>query len=328
MESHVVARLVMAALLAAWLCIVICRSRVVFITSGAVALALLGTNYHSREWLEQPFEVHYFFGIALTFSARQVLCSDGLPATAHWLPSFIITLTSMAIFYGDWTHTTYLAHLILDSSAAIIGAMSMVQALLSTRAPSKAALVQRVRQLTDPACIAAVGFVFLKHIHHGTHPMPGGMLSIANLYHSSIAHSMLTLAATSVGSSLVHAAMGYERRHHELCVLMRRVTAFAWVYPGLVLIHMACVLHVEWFPGGGSLHDHWAAVNLFAANEEAMSLYLAQFVLFDALLVSILMLTAPAAEADGVGAAMGCGPDAGGRVAPLEAPEEKDSLLP
>lgn len=266
METHLISRVLTAALLVAWLCIVVCRSRAVFITSSTVAVAILAANYNSRAWLEQPFEVHFFFGLALCYAAQRVLCGDGRPVSSHWLPSLVLTLTSAGIFYGDYTHTTYLAHLILDSSGVIIGASSMAQSALSTRAPSTAALVQRVRQLTDPACLAAVGFVFLKHIHKG-HMMPTGVVSIANLYHSSIAYAMLALAGTALMSSFVHAAVGHERRDVELCVLMRRLAAFAWMFPGLVLIHMACVLHVRFFPGGGNLHDHWAAIKIFSTNE-------------------------------------------------------------
>ena len=65
METHLISRVLTAALLVAWLCIVVCRSRAVFITSSTVAVAILAANYNSRAWLEQPFEVHFFFGLAL-----------------------------------------------------------------------------------------------------------------------------------------------------------------------------------------------------------------------------------------------------------------------
>ena len=126
--------------------------------------------------------------------------------------------------------------------------------------------------------------------------MPAGQASITNLYHTSIAWSMLTLAATQLASSFVHAAMGHERRDAELCRLMRRVAACAWVYPGLVLIHMSCVLHVRAFPDGSNFHAHWAAHGLFHANEEAMCLYLAQLVLLDVLLVAALIVLNDAPE--------------------------------
>jgi len=292
------ARCLLAVLLLAYLAVVLCRSHVIFGMAGCTISVILVMNYGSREWLEQPFEVHYFFGTALSFAARHILAGDGRPATSHWLTGSTLTLVSGAIFYGDWTHTTYLAHLILDSSGVVIGLMSVIQSTLGARSPRAAARVRRVREMTDPACLAAVGFVFLKHIHYEAlaHPMPAGQQSITNLYHSSIAWSMLVNAATQLASTFVHTAMGYEMRESDVCRLTRRVAAFAMMYPGLVLVHMACVLHVRAFPDGSNFHTRWGGVGLYHANEEAMCLYLAQLVLADALIVAILTTLTEKAE--------------------------------
>ena len=288
--QYVQARCLMVVLLLAWLAVVLCRSHIIFGVAFCTISTIIAMNYHTREWLEQPFEVHYFFGTALSFAARQVLAGDGRPATSHWITGGALTLVSAAIFYGDWTHTTYLAHLILDSSGVVIGAMSVIQSTLGARSPRAAERVRRAREVTDPACIAAVGFVFLKHIHYEAlaHPMPAGQQSITNLYHLSIAWSMLANAATQLASTFVHLAVGYKGRESSLCRLTRRLAAFAMIYPGLVLIHMACVLHVRAFADGSNFHTHWGSVKLYHANEEAMCLYLAQLVLADALLVTIL----------------------------------------
>ena len=56
-----------------------------------VPIIVLAANYRSRTWFGQAYEVHYFFGMALTFAGRYVLTGDGSPFTAPWLISAVHT---------------------------------------------------------------------------------------------------------------------------------------------------------------------------------------------------------------------------------------------
>jgi predicted permease len=295
--SHFLLAILLAGiLLAAWLRILFSRTRAERLVLGAVAGAFFGAFWLVPEMLtifQQAFPAHYFFGVSLTYGGRQTLLGDGRPFSVHWGAASAVVLVASLELYGDLTRTTYLAHLILDSCCIFIGVTSLLQSLLSQRAPAKSARVEQMRQLTDPACAAAVGLVFIIHIHHDAQPMEPGVQSIANLYHSAIAHSMLALAATQLLSNFVHAAVGFERRHEQLAQLMRSVAAFAWIFAGMVLMHMSMVLHLRGavYESTKSLHEHWLTEHLFQTNDEGMCLYLAQICLCAALLVAVLVAT-------------------------------------
>lgn len=290
------ARWLLAMELAGWLSLVLARERWTFAASALVAAVPAVINeFEDRIWFEQPFAVHYFFGIALGIAARATLDGDGRPVTIHWLQALTLTSLSAFIFYMDATHHTYLAHLILDSSGVFLGLMSLLQSLLQRiSTPARVALMQRVRTVCEPCCLAAVGFVFLKHIHSEavlSDSYAAGKASITNLYHSSIAWSMIVCALAHLCSSFVHGAAS--DRTSETCQLMRAVAAYATLYPALVLVHMAVVLHTRVRFDGNNLHRHWEEVILFRADEEAMCLYLACIVLINALVTSLLIATTP-----------------------------------
>lgn len=101
------------------------------------------------------FWTHMFFGCLLMSGARIVYNSDGGPLNVPLAVSVVGVVATAYVLYGDITKTTYLAHLILDTTVISIFLFNGMQRCfeLASR-PTTAARIRTLRELNDPFCYA------------------------------------------------------------------------------------------------------------------------------------------------------------------------------
>ncbi|KAL1507673.1 hypothetical protein AB1Y20_007288 [Prymnesium parvum] len=242
---------------------------------GSALTAVLATH---QMWLcHVPSSLwgHSLSGTALLRGAGTILHSDSGLLQMNAIAGLFGSILFLSIIIGEalttWMH--FFHNYVHDAMYAIGMLLCFCAAYEDywgrrSASAAEAAHVRRRRHLLEPPLWAALALLLISHVHDNSR--------IIKLSHFVLGYMILGLCALQVVSAVVCDAS----RARSLPFVLRALNAFAWLLPGVWLLHMCFFFYLFRDPKGG-LHD-WlmaAAPQMNSDAEvnalEAISFYLA-----------------------------------------------------
>lgn len=260
-------------------------SRSVLLCSLVVQSAVIVGAIATRE---APGSIggHWLPGLVLIRGAVVSLSGDGFPVVVRCELATFAVLLFVGIIVGEIVtagvgHFYNWIHLLIYALGGVLSANSMLAAEES----------RLVRCVVDPACLCAMSFLFIGHVHD-TRPLP-------TLNHTYLGYLLITLALSIFCCAIVHAVL--PQPTSRACRAMRLLNAFAYLLAGTWLLQMAIFFYSSAYNGGGPGDGLHALLEQrgFAARSptEAALFYLALTVLLSALVLSMQAHMTPARTA-------------------------------
>jgi len=264
----------------------------VFAALGCVQQAfVLGIN-------TGEFYPHLIPGLLLMRGGVLALGSSGLPFPIAASQGVCTLAVLLLLAVGQWYQTLlgrglHVAHVAHELMFIVVGCLVLTGTLQSVLPAPRAAQMQEARRLLDPICYAALGVLFLSHIHDKS--------AVGTAWHVVLGWALIGQAAALLLASFVHA----HNPPQGVASLANACVAYAWVMPGVWLIHMASfhylfargwhndvdikqgVHHLLW---PGELATDAATVKDDAKAREYIGVYLTVDLLFSAALVLAAIL--------------------------------------
>ena len=198
----------------------------VFAALGCVQQAfVLGIN-------TGEFYPHLIPGLLLMRGGVLALGSSGLPFPIAASQGVCTLAVLLLLAVGQWYQTLlgrglHVAHVAHELMFIVVGCLVLTGTLQSVLPAPRAARLQEARRLLDPICYAALGVLFLSHIHDKS--------AVGTAWHVVLGWALVGQAAALLLASFVHA----HNPPQGVASLANACVAYAWVMPGVWLIHMA-----------------------------------------------------------------------------------------
>uniref|UniRef100_A0A7S0JHH3 Cytochrome b561 domain-containing protein n=1 Tax=Calcidiscus leptoporus TaxID=127549 RepID=A0A7S0JHH3_9EUKA len=267
------------------------------VVEGFVGVLMLAGATHQclAYQVSSGFYGHVVAGMALIGGGRETIRGDGRPITARWFVGVLGCVLFAFATGSQYYHTVmglhppklmHLVHTCIYSMAFVLSLMIGAPDFMRAR-PHLAAYASHLldaRVLVDPAVLFALGVLLYTHRHDPS--------EVGTQMHLILGLLLMALALMQMGNSMLHTLSSIPA---PLCMLTRKLTAFAWVLTGLWLVHMAAFLYMfgnEARGKGRGLHhllwadEHGQVQSPLAA--ECAGFYLALDILMGVLLVSCM----------------------------------------
>ncbi len=236
---------------------------------ASLALANTIAIAHSTVALAVPAEfwAHVVFG-AVMLKAAHIAATTAAPVAANVPTGALVALAAVGAIIGEYAtvglrRLHYVAHAMLDLDILLLALSASAEAAVRARAPPPAEpLLRRIRAarlVIDPCGLAAIGVIFLRHLHD---PAPIGVA-----FHKLQALLLLALAAAVAA---VFAATASSPPGSAAGPAAASLHTLVWALNGWWLILMALLMYL--WPGRQGLHH---LLYPDAEPEEATTIYFA-----------------------------------------------------
>ena len=201
---------------------------------AATLLVVLGVVHHSLVLGINVGEyyAHVVPGVMLLRGGVIALRSrDGLPIPIGLIPGAVAVLILLAQatvqYYQTLRVQVTIAHLAHELAFLVVACVLLIGTLPQLLAAPRAARLREARRLLDPVAFAALGLLFLSHIHDKT--------AVGIGWHRVLGWALIAKGAVDLLAGCVHA----HAPPPSAARLAKALVAFAWALPGVWLVHMA-----------------------------------------------------------------------------------------